>query len=340
MPLAVCLPRSCLSDSFCDRKKAASDQCEWRIISHLSGEESVSSSEPGTVWVNTEQMVRSLSKTNTPSVLVCSPQKEKTRPSVMRDSFSVQLQKDRVAASCDLIHICHHLASAFISLHIHYSFANLQPPSLPPHVICCSPSVIHYRPINLSDGFGTGPGHAGVCLRCDLCTTVRSRDQKAAAYWLSVDLCTNRGIWDVVLYIPFIFWSLSLIIFINTALLLPIRRAPTQLQMHTTSAVMERKWSLHLSESPHDRPPQLCPVSPVSPALAEPSSHQAGDLKIQCEPSSSSTELGEGGFPMHDCCCIIGLKCPPLTWLKGSACLVNVHVFQTPWPQFVSQASC
>lgn len=39
---------------------------------------------------------------------------------------------------------------------------SLQLPSLPPHVICCSPSFIHYRPINLPDGFGTRPGDAGV----------------------------------------------------------------------------------------------------------------------------------------------------------------------------------
>lgn len=129
--LCVCLVSlriSRLSDSLCDRKRATSDWCEWRIISHLSGAESVSPSEPGTVWVNTEQMVWSLSKTNTPLVLVFSLQTEKTRPSVMCDSFSLRLhtlllQKNWVAASCDLIHICHHLASVFIPVLFVYSFS-------------------------------------------------------------------------------------------------------------------------------------------------------------------------------------------------------------------------
>lgn len=45
----VLLRISRLSDSLRGRKRAASNQCEWRLISHLLGAESVSSCEPGTV---------------------------------------------------------------------------------------------------------------------------------------------------------------------------------------------------------------------------------------------------------------------------------------------------
>lgn len=206
----VSLRISRLSDSLCDRKGATSDRCEWRIISHLSGVESVSPSEPGTVWVNTEQMVWSLSKTNTPLVLVFSLQTEKTRPSVMWVIFS--LASNSFAPEelgCCFLWPDPYLPSFSFCLHLWSCplfLLSVQPPSLPPHLICCFPSFIHYRPINLPDGLGTGPGDAGVdskgvCLHCDLCTTVCSRDQKAAACWLSVDLWSNSGIGDVLLYI-------------------------------------------------------------------------------------------------------------------------------------------
>lgn len=138
--LCVCLIAlriSCLNDSLCDRKRATSYQCEWRIISHLSGAESVSWNEPGTVWVNTEQMVWSLSKTNT-WCLCFLHRRRKQGPlwCVIHSLFGFTFFGPNESGCCflwpDSCIICHHLAPLLVSLHIHYCFLVQPPTSVPP----------------------------------------------------------------------------------------------------------------------------------------------------------------------------------------------------------------
>lgn len=102
---------SCPSDSFRDRKRAASAECSWILT---SWDQSVSSADPGTVWANTEQMVWSLSKTNTPLLLVFSVDggKEALCDIIFLFFFFLVL----VGASSYLIPVCHHiLPSSFFT---------------------------------------------------------------------------------------------------------------------------------------------------------------------------------------------------------------------------------
>lgn len=105
----LCLPH--LSDSLGDRKRTTGDENEWRVIFLfflLTSQESVSSSGYGIVRVNTEQMVWSVSKTNTPLVLVSSADR-KQGLSVMCDWLSASYlfaPEESAVASRDLIHTC------------------------------------------------------------------------------------------------------------------------------------------------------------------------------------------------------------------------------------------
>lgn len=103
---------------------------------------------------------------------------------------------------------CLHLSSRLL-LHL-----RLQPPSIPPRVICRPPPPLFITgPQTCLTGLAQGRVilelTAGVCLRCDLCTTVRSGDQKAAACWLSVDLCSNSSTRDVVFKVSYFLATVS-----------------------------------------------------------------------------------------------------------------------------------
>lgn len=330
----VSLRISRLSDSLCDIKRAASDQCE-SLFSPLRSRvcllewtwDSLSKYRADGVIIkqNKHSFAARVSCADWENKALCDAWV--TFPSAPHSFGPGEL-------GCCFLWPDSYLPSFSFCLH-HSSLPlfllNLQLPCLLPHVICCSPSFIHYRPINLSDRFGTrlegaGVDSKGVCLLCDLCTTVRSRDQKAAACWLSEDLWSNSGIRDVVLYIAYVFWSLSLIILISTTLLCPTRCIPPSYRcIHCLLfKLLWRERGLCTSVSLH----MICLLSsalliPVSPALTEPSSHQAGDSAVRVLPmlcnriKVSTTHLARR----------------LLVWEISMA-------FKTLCPQFVTQASC
>lgn len=160
-----------------------------------------------------------------------------------------------------------HSASIFIPL---FTVTVLPQPPSSCHLLFPS-SLLHYRPINWRMLESTG-----VFLRSDLCAAVRSREQRAAACWSSADLRARqerRGCRVVRLVYSLV--TIADNIHKHHSVYIPEDAPRTQPQMYTTTCGGESCLCTSVTLR------MICLLGSallirVTPALTEPSQHQAG----------------------------------------------------------------